>query len=586
MYSLDRCIGALAIAQTILATLRASSRVLYIINGGKIGVMEGPLIEPPSNETTATTKRNTNNLWDMSVAFRHGVSLALNRDAYDFEYILNNDILPEVRVQSEGSYSMSTYDSNVEAETSELDSNIDRILKGEQVSLVTTEKKPKPSRKEAKKRVNKALAKAKAPTARQEASLTSAMMAADALDTDCYLKLSTIVTLGDEEQHTSATGTPPKRARITAYAPDCFAELRSFFGLTEDAYERSIFATGPFVSFQSNSKGAARVGGTFFFTRDGAYLIKTIKQDEVKTLLSILPRYYHFMKKYGRRSLLTRFCGMYEVTFDNDDRQPQTFVVMNSVFPADASKFFSERFDLKGSTVGREASAEEKETKGRDAVLKDLDLAREVELVQSLEKEKRRKRRRPSYGINIGPKAKAAFMKQIRRDVSFLVACQVIDYSLLIGVARESFGLSKEDLLALERGSEGERRMQILKKRKPGTLLLFVLTAPIRMALAPAVFLSRKTFSIAQRIVAPPHSYYGSGRCAVDAGPLSQLPGKRRGSKAVYYFGLIDFLQPYNTKKAVEYHLKSVLYDSNSFSCIPPEAYAERFLDFLDKHIV
>ena len=29
------------------------------------------------------------------------------------------------------------------------------------------------------------------------------------------------------------------------------------------------------------------------------------------------------------------------------------FIVMNSVFPAEGSKFISERYDLKGSTVGR-----------------------------------------------------------------------------------------------------------------------------------------------------------------------------------------------------------------------------------------
>ena len=29
------------------------------------------------------------------------------------------------------------------------------------------------------------------------------------------------------------------------------------------------------------------------------------------------------------------------------------FIVMNSVFPTEGSKFISERFDLKGSTVGR-----------------------------------------------------------------------------------------------------------------------------------------------------------------------------------------------------------------------------------------
>lgn len=53
-----------------------------------------------------------------------------------------------------------------------------------------------------------------------------------------------------------------------------------------------------------------------------------------------------------------------------DRGQLHTFVVMNAVFPAEASSFVTERFDLKGSTVGREASEEELERKGRGAVLK------------------------------------------------------------------------------------------------------------------------------------------------------------------------------------------------------------------------
>ena len=66
-------------------------------------------------------------------------------------------------------------------------------------------------------------------------------------------------------------------AELAAFAPKTFADMRGLFGISEDCYRTSILGSGPFVSFQSNSKGAARVGGIFFFTRDGAYMIKTIK---------------------------------------------------------------------------------------------------------------------------------------------------------------------------------------------------------------------------------------------------------------------------------------------------------------------
>ena len=50
---------------------------------------------------------------------------------------------------------------------------------------------------------------------------------------------------------------------------------------------------------------------------------------------------------------------MYTANIENGDQY--TFVVMNSVFPGKASQFISEMFDLKGSTVGRECSAKERQ---------------------------------------------------------------------------------------------------------------------------------------------------------------------------------------------------------------------------------
>ncbi len=38
---------------------------------------------------------------------------------------------------------------------------------------------------------------------------------------------------------------------------------------------------------------------------------------------------------------------------NRDEDEEKFFLIMNSVFPPESSKFISERFDLKGSTVGR-----------------------------------------------------------------------------------------------------------------------------------------------------------------------------------------------------------------------------------------
>jgi len=397
-------------------------------------------------------------------------------------------------------------------------------------------------------------------------------------------------------------------ARVSTFAPKVFADLRSRFGISDSAFQHSIFDAGPYVSFQSNSKGAARVGGVFFFTRDGAYMIKSIKKEEAKTFLTMLPKYHEFMKRNAPRSLLTRFCGMYGVKLrevsDNksfkekilpEKDEEHIFVVMNSVYPAEASHFVSERFDLKGSTVGRECSDEEKTSKGSNAVLKDLDLAREVELVRSISNPIGSVIA-PEYGLHIGATAKAALLSQLRRDVSLLIDCGVMDYSLLVGVVdMDAHHLDGKSFRDFELSRQQEMKMREERRRRQGKgelgrNIVSSLTAPIRILGAPAVLFGSRAISLLESTLSTvltwPYPYYGAGLCGVDGGLLSMMQGKRNGNKAIFYFGLIDFLQPWTTRKVLERELKGVMgYDKTAISCVDPADYAARFLEFIDAHV-
>ena len=66
--------------------------------------------------------------------------------------------------------------------------------------------------------------------------------------------LSKKIRLYDTEGNTTQV------AQITAYAPETFARLRSHFQIPEAEFMKSIFESGPYISYQSNSKGAARSG--------------------------------------------------------------------------------------------------------------------------------------------------------------------------------------------------------------------------------------------------------------------------------------------------------------------------------------
>ena len=324
--------------------------------------------------------------------------------------------------------------------------------------------------------------------------------------------------------------------------------------------------TLPYISFQSNSKGAARAGTFFFFTADGAYMIKTVKKEEAKAFLEMLPEYHKFMsdRSNGRNSLLTRFFGMYSVQFieEEDDNANQwngglyshedeetkrtdceerVFLVMNSVFPAKASAFVTERFDLKGSTVGRECSLEEQTSKGANAVLKDLNLKREVDA--------ERARQQQACGIHIGKQKKNALMTQLKKDVDLLNRCGVLDYSLLVGSA---------DI----------EKMSCWSKSKPN-----------------AKFIPKSIRTLLHWLDAP-MPYHGASLPKVDGGHLSCLLGTRRGKQVTYYMGIIDFLQPWTVKKRLERDLKSLAgYDTKAISCVAPSDYAARFLKFMEAHI-
>jgi hypothetical protein len=605
---------AFACVSAVIATLRAGSRALYLLEHDAIGVMDGPLILPSQNET--------NPMFEVSEAFRHSVRLSLYPQYYEHVRTANTieqemepySLFPMPISENRNEEIINNFEeSDVDTqhhidrlieEAGDLDTHINRLIEEAELEEDNTSSLKRQLEHfqrlpywisssvkrsyEVTKRYVVVSPKIASYWTTRAWNWRSKNAVDEIDDTDWDYNL-----LRETKLRHNSTGIP-QVADLAVYSPDCFANLRSLFGISEDSYGQSIFSSGPFVSFQSNSKGAARAHGVFFFSRDGSYMIKTIKNEEAKTLLKMLPKYHQHMKRHGRQSLLTRFCGLYRVRIreesSSDPGEFQTFVVMNSVFPAEASKFISERFDLKGSTVGREVSEEERLTKGSNAVLKDLDLAGEVELVRSLD---RMGASSTNYGFHIGVKAKAALLSQLRQDVKLLVDCQVMDYSMLVGVVNmdtQKLDSSAREALTTIRAHERELERASKRKKKVDEMALYTLAAPLRLLISPPLYISRKLWSLAQltasTILTVPFPYYGSGNCGVDGGAYSVIHGNRRGDRAVYYMGLIDFLQPWTTRKVLERKLKGIMgYDISAISCVTPEEYASRFLEFIDAHV-
>lgn len=71
---------------------------------------------------------------------------------------------------------------------------------------------------------------------------------------------TTKITLPCDTENTFGETEVRKQAIIKAYAPATFQQLRRRFGISEHDFVQSLLKSGPYVSFQSNSKGAARAG--------------------------------------------------------------------------------------------------------------------------------------------------------------------------------------------------------------------------------------------------------------------------------------------------------------------------------------
>ena len=123
--------------------------------------------------------------------------------------------------------------------------------------------------------------------------------------------------------------------------------------------------------------------------------------------------------------------------------------------------------------------------------------------------------------IRVGSEMKQDLMSVIKKDVNFFSNHNILDYSLLVGIHDRVSGPSMAQ------------------------------DTPVSEASTPQ----------GRRPINSIHSPDGS---------------------VVYYMGIIDILCQWDSKKRLERFFKSIRYDSDGISAIPPEPYADRFYKFID----
>eukprot|EP01034_Spumella_vulgaris_P023188 gene23188-29383_t len=306
-----------------------------------------------------------------------------------------------------------------------------------------------------------------------------------------------------------------------AFAPDMFKALRLNEGIDDDKYLRILSASAN----ERLSEGAS--GAFMFFCGGGEFIVKTIKPAEAKVLHASLNTYSKYLKN-NSNSLLCRFLGSYSLEMYS---QTFYFVVMLNCF--DPAAYINERFDIKGSWVGRSAEPAKRTKKvvcrhcneyfvpargdqclaivGKheaNVVLKDNDLRTK---------------------ISLPPDDASAVVEILRKDSELLSQLGVLDYSLLLGIKKWKFEVQISDEM---------------------------------MAFNP----KGKAADVGKGAISPT-SAKSTYRAKTVSGP------------AVYHLGIVDFLQDWTLKKRLERAFKIYFTrkDPDGLSVMAPEAYQRRF---------
>uniref|UniRef100_A0A4W4FNV5 Phosphatidylinositol 5-phosphate 4-kinase type-2 alpha n=1 Tax=Electrophorus electricus TaxID=8005 RepID=A0A4W4FNV5_ELEEL len=343
----------------------------------------------------------------------------------------------------------------------------------------------------------------------------------------------------------------PSHFKFKEYCPLVFRNLRERFSIDDQEYQNSLTRSAP---IPSDAQG--RSGARFHTTYNKRYVIKIITSEDVAEMHNILKKYHQYIVECHGNTLLPQFLGMYRLTVDGDETY---MIVTRSVFSHRLP--VHKKYDLKGSTVAREASDKEK--------TKELPTYKDNDFINEGQK------------IFIDGENKKMFLEKLKNDVEvsdfqlhaylgsrpsrfhtelsicilldFLAQLKLMDYSLLVGLHDIERGEqepaedeSEENEGADEEGCESD-----------GAVTASPPDSPSNRPLGPGDFdPSIDVYAIRSHDNAP--------------------------KKEVYFMAIIDILTPYDAKKKAAHAAKTVKHGAGAeISTVNPEQYSKRFYDFI-----
>lgn len=306
--------------------------------------------------------------------------------------------------------------------------------------------------------------------------------------------------------------------RFKTYAPIAFRYFREMFGIRPDDYMYSLCHES---LIELSNSGAS--GSLFYLSSDDEYIIKTVQHKEAEFLQKLLPGYFMNLNQ-NKRTLLPKFYGLYCVQAAGKNIR---IVVMNNLLPSTVKMHL--KYDLKGSTYKRRASAKEREK--TVPTYKDLDFMQDMQ-----------------EGLLMEGDKYSAVCKTIQRDCLLLQSFKIMDYSLLVGI----HNLDQACREQAEAGAAADQR------RPQG---------------------QKSLYSTAIEAIQAEAGGMGSTEPEHQTGGIPARNAK--GERLLVYIGIIDILQSYRFVKKLEHSWKALVHDGDTVSVHRPSFYAERFQKFM-----
>ena len=393
------------------------------------------------------------------------------------------------------------------------------------------------------------------------------------------------------QEHTrTLTLRQPERERtfdFTEVEPVIFSRSRECYRTDLELFRESfhiqdlqdIESSGMLEKFTEGKSGSF-----FYFTHDFHFIIKTVTDRELSTMRQIaLPYFWHM--KANPDTFLPRFFGLYRVRLAKEQKLINV-VVMDNIFHTSRKLAMHRKFDLKGSTLGRQVVRGRLSSRDRyKGTLKDLDLRQK---------------------ICVGADNRVRILDQLRLDTDFLAQHRIMDYSLLLGIHQHSPHDTSPLPLVVKEGQQGG--FTVVDELTFGTDSKIAESSadcdtPLPSPETTVVHIPwfRQDFgglrsTALNHPAGPALEEDGSAMELQTLAPadiqLSVVPGSKEvlSTKELlaetYFMGIIDILQEYNWLKKLEHVWKSrvLCHKPYSISAINQDDYRQRFIDFMEKN--